>query len=321
MIEAVAVGHDQHDGLAGLDHAAHRVHGTAGRPCRPAAPRRSMRFSWSSAATRFSTSSDFLPRISASSLPTSVRRSSSICRILSSVSAMRPRACADRGDQRAALALEPGAVALERRHAAERHQVLLPQVAHALQLLLDPVDLLGLGGLLLDIALDLLARAGRSARWSWAFWPSRAAAADLEQLLLARHHLGRPPDRRARASSSAGKLDLVGAVALGLVARLARRQLVERLGDDGEVGARLGLVEPHHDVARLDVVAFLDPELADHAAGRVLDLLDVGIDDELARRDHGAGDLGRRRPAADAADQQRRRRRRPASEMARRVDR
>ena len=91
------------------------------------------------------------------------------------------------------------------------------------------------------------------------------------------------------------------AVAFGLVARLARRQLVERLGDDGEVGARLGLVEAGHDIALLDVVAVLDPEVADDPAGRVLHLLDVGIDDELARRDHGARDLGQRRPAEDDA--------------------
>ena len=52
----------------------------------------------------------------------------------------------------------------------------------------------------------------------------------------------------------------------------------------------------------LTAVAVLDAKVADDAAGRVLHLLDVGIDDELARRDHRAGDLGRRRPADDAAD-------------------
>src|SRR6266478_2469797 len=103
-----------------------------------------MRLSWSSAATRFSTSSDFLPRMSASSLPTSVRRSSSICRIFNSVSAIRPLAWAG-----VAIALEPRSVALQRGDAAERHQALFPEIAHAFELPLDPVDLLGLGGFLL----------------------------------------------------------------------------------------------------------------------------------------------------------------------------
>ncbi|GJD76736.1 hypothetical protein CFIICLFH_4995 [Methylobacterium goesingense] len=52
----------------------------------------STRFSWSSAATRFSRYSDHLPRISAKSLPVSVRMSPSICRICNSVSAILPRA-------------------------------------------------------------------------------------------------------------------------------------------------------------------------------------------------------------------------------------
>ena len=95
-----------------------------------------------------------------------------------------------RGDQRAALAFEPGGVALERRQAIERCQVLLPQVANALQFLLDPVDLPGLGGLLLDVALDLLAKLG-DLLLELGLLPFARAAADLEQLLLARRHLAR----------------------------------------------------------------------------------------------------------------------------------
>ena len=41
------------------------------------------------------------------------------------------------------------------------------------------------------------------------------------------------------------------------------------------------LVEPHDDVAGLDLVAVAHAHLADDAAGRVLHLLDVGIDDDL----------------------------------------
>ena len=58
---------------------------------------------------------------------------------------------------------------------------------------------------------------------------------------------------------------------------------------------------------------------ADHAAGRVLHLLDVGIDDERALRDHRAGDFGGRRPAADA-DRQERDDHDAAAKMWRRID-
>ena len=55
----------------------------------------------------------------------------------------------------------------------------------------------------------------------------------------------------------------------------------------------------------LTLVAVADPQLADDAAGRMLDLLDVRVDDEAARRDHGAGELGRRRKPADPAGEKR----------------
>ena len=97
--------------------------------------------------------------------------------------------------------------------------------------------------------------------------------------------------------------DLVGAALLGLQPRRARPQSVERLGDDGEAGLGHGLVEPHHDIAGLDEIAVAHPHLADHAAGRVLHLLDVGIDHDRARRDQRAGDLRRRGPAAEPAGQ------------------
>ena len=86
----------------------------------------------------------------------------------------------------------------------------------------------------------------------------------------------------------------------------ARRavEFVQPLGDDREVGAGLGVVEPDDDVAGLHLIAVAHVQLGDDAAGRVLHLLDVGIDDELALRDHRAGEFAGRGPAADAADQQ-----------------
>jgi len=77
----------------------------------------------------------------------------------------------------------------------------------------------------------------------------------------------------------------------------------------------LRFIEPQHDVALLDAIALLHAQFANHAARRVLDLLDVRIDNELARGDHRARQFGRRGPAADAADKHERCRR-PHEKMA-----
>ena len=51
-----------------------------------------------------------------------------------------------------------------------------------------------------------------------------------------------------------------------------------------QVGAGLRVIERDHDVAGLDLLALAHIELADDAAGRVLHLLHVGVDDQLALR-------------------------------------
>jgi hypothetical protein len=84
---------------------------------------------------------------------------------------------------------------------------------------------------------------------------------------------------------------LVGAVALAFEPRLARGEFVETLGHDREVGARDGVIEPHHDVACLDVIAVANAQLPDGSAGRVLNLLHVGVD-----HDRTLGDDGPREP-------------------------
>ena len=76
-------------------------------------------------------------------------------------------------------------------------------------------------------------------------------------------------------------------------------QLVERLVDHGEARTGLCAVEPHHDIALLDLIAFLDQQLAHDTPCRVLDLLDVAVDHQLARRDHRPRDLRRGGPATD----------------------
>ena len=135
---------------------------------------------------------------------------------------------------------------------------------------------------------------------SCAFWP-------IARVRRSSNSLRSPATALATVGSFSARqqvgreVDGLGAVALGLEPRLARRQLVETLGDDGQIGARHGVVEPHDDLARLDAVAVAHAQLADDAAGRVLHLLHVGIDDDGALRDHRAGQFGRRRPAADTA--------------------
>jgi len=128
-------------------------------------------------------------------------------------------------------------------------------------------------------------------------------AANLEQLLLAAHQ-ARDLRIPLAPRQLVGELDGPVVVALGLETGLAGGQLVERLGHDAEIRLRLRAVEPDDHVALLHPVALLDQQLAHDAAGRVLDLLDVGIDHQLAGRDHGAGQLGRGRPSADAEDQE-----------------
>ena len=135
------------------------------------------------------------------------------------------------------------------------------------------------------------------------FLPSARRAAQIEQLHLGRHNL-RDVRHIDLAHEFLGKLDALGAVALGRQARLAGGELGQSLGHDREIGARDGVVEPHQQVAGLDAVAVLDAQLADHAAGRVLDLLDVRFNDDRARRDQRAGDLDGGGPDADAERQE-----------------
>ena len=107
----------------------------------------------------------------------------------------------------------------------------------------------------------------------------------------------------ARASEIGRELDRVVAVAFALEPRLAGVEFVETLGDDGKIGARDRVVETNHDVALLDAVAVAHAKFADDAAGRVLDLLDVRIDDDRALGDERPGQRHGPRPAADAAGQ------------------
>ena len=128
--------------------------------------------------------------------------------------------------------------------------------------------------------------------------------AQLEEVALAVDH---PLDLGVGAARQklGRELDVGRVVALGLEPREPRVHLVEALHHDGEVRLGDGLVEAHDDVARLDPVAVADPQLADHAAGRVLDLLHVRVDHHGAGRDDRACKLGGGRKPADAAGEKR----------------
>jgi hypothetical protein len=101
-----------------------------------------------------------------------------------------------------------------------------------------------------------------------------------------------------------GEVNGIGLIALGEKPGLPGHEFVE-LGShhaEGRPGHRV--VEPQHDLAIFHLPAFLDEDLADDAAGRMLHLLHVGLDDDRTRRNHGARQMGGRRPAADTTDEQ-----------------
>ena len=92
-------------------------------------------------------------------------------------------------------------------------------------------------------------------------------------------------------------------VALRFEPSLSRRELVQALEDDCQVGSRDRLIQAHEQVAGLDLIPVAHEQFSHNTAGRVLYLLHVRIDHETARGDHRAGDFGRARPAADPAGQ------------------
>ncbi len=84
---------------------------------------------------------------------------------------------------------------------------------------------------------------------------------------------------------------------------MPRHQLIKLRADDAEIGARHGVVEADDNLAFFHDAAFLDEDLPDDTAVRVLHLFDVRFDDDKSGRDHGAGQLRQRSPSADAEHQ------------------
>ncbi|MEY9250897.1 hypothetical protein ABH990_001895 [Bradyrhizobium ottawaense] len=205
-----------------------------------------------------------------------------------------------RSDVLRAFAVETGRVAFELGQTRDLHQTLVVKLAHAGELVLHQRDLLILGLLLGAEPRDLLVEL-RDALAQLGLLSGAAVDADVEQLGFGGEQqldVGIP----SALDQGLRKFDPVDPALLGLQARRTRLRGVEILGDDGKVGLGDGIVEPHHDIAGLDQVAVAGAHLADHAAGRMLHLLDVGFDHDLARRDQRARDQHGRGPAAETDD-------------------
>ena len=134
---------------------------------------------------------------------------------------------------------------------------------------------------------------------SCAFWPARASRRFSNRWRSPLDQAGKLRFVEA-AVQGRRKGDLLHSVPLRLEPALARGELVQAFGHHGQIGPRHRLVEADHDVAGPDAVAVAGEDLADDAAGRVLDLLDVAVDHDGAGRDDRAGQFRHRRPAAEA---------------------
>jgi hypothetical protein len=135
--------------------------------------------------------------------------------------------------------------------------------------------------------------------------PDARGAPQFEQLALAVDRardvgiaLARQQRRRKR--------DFVRPVAFAREASLSRVHFGQSLNHDGQVGAHNRFIESHHDIAGAYPASFAHQQLADDAAGQVLHLLHVGVDDDRPRRDHRARELRCCRPTAEARGQQQR---------------
>ncbi len=264
-----------------------------------------MRSSTSRAATLRSLSSASLPCASPRSLTTSVRTS------WSSLTSLQLRlvdlglGLGDGRDQLAPFALDSGGLALQGREPRDRHKTLVEQLLHAREFARDQLQLLGLGRNLRLEADDFLAKLRYLA---------------LEQLLLAlARRRPRPEQRRLRSQH---RLDIVvvqprrhfgrdrrlgQTIALGDQPGALRPHFVELLADHLKAGLRLRRIQPQQQVAGVDPHAVMDRDLRDHAAGRMLDGLDVGLHHQIARHHHGARQRHQRHPAPHyAADHEQR---------------
>ncbi len=83
-------------------------------------------------------------------------------------------------------------------------------------------------------------------------------------------------------------------------ARFPGGEFIDGPVDDTEIRPRLSGVETKHDIAGFDVVAFAHEDFADDTAGRMLNFLYAGLNNEQTGGNHGPGDFRGRGPDADA---------------------
>jgi len=186
--------------------------------------------------------------------------------------------------------------ALKGRHAGVGDEILLPQLAHAFELVVDQGDLALLGGDLVLHAHDLLTQL-RNALAQLRLLPAARLPPQLEESRLLAHQStnvggGLPLDQLFR------KAHPLASILLRFEASLARDELIHVLDDHCQIGARDRLVEAQQEIARLHFGAVADPQLANDTTRRVLHLLNVVVDDEEARSDDGAGQLRGNGPSA-----------------------
>src|SRR3954453_10086421 len=202
----------------------------------------------------------------------------------------------DRRNELSTFTLKSRLLALQRRDAVELNQLLGPQLAHALELFLDPFDLLVFRGDLRDQPADFFLRL-RDTLTQLRLQSLARLAPDFEKPRLA--HKDALDLRVAAARREIGrKFNTLHAVDFGFFARLSGHEFVQALDHNLQIGAGLSVVELDHDIPGTDDATVAHIELGDHSTGRVLHLLHVAIDDHLALRDHRAGEFAGPRPAA-----------------------
>src|SRR5690606_6846990 len=97
----------------------------------------------------------------------------------------------------------------------------------------------------------------------------------------------------------------LGTFLLRSKARLAHRQFFQGPRKDSQVAARERIVERKKNVARLAMIPVANIYGCHDPATWMLDGLDVRFDRDMASRNHGARQLGRRSPGAETAHEQR----------------
>ena len=196
-----------------------------------------MRLSWSSAVTLRSTNSPYLASTSRRSLATSLDE------ILVDLDDLQlgfghlALGLGDRGDELAALAFDAGGVALERGEAGDHRpgSSSTSRARRSSSLWIRSISLLLASCWAVSPLISSFSCPMRCC--NCAFWPRRAerrSSNSRRSLVTALATVG----SSMRAEQVGREGDGLGAVALGFQPRLARGQLVEALGDDGEIGAR-----------------------------------------------------------------------------------